>query len=241
MVQIDDVDDMEYELPTESTSSNKILMEPVAAPSPPLAQGITSSNAMAGANIAGPGKANVSGDGVKKIDPAEFKDWACLYPIYFDASRSVGEGRRVSRSLAVDSPISLNIAYACRSLGVSSCHEPTKTHPNDWANPGRVRVDYKREGRPVNSLYKSKRQLLNAIAKYLKTHPTTKEMISSYVVSYYPVDQSQLMEPAKPKGWKINKLLPLHSPAQLRKGGANTMKEMMEAQKMLAQQQKNVR
>jgi len=43
-------------------------------------------------------------------------------------------------------------------------HEQAKRHPKDWENPGRVKVEWKRDGRLVNPAIKSKKQLLEAIA-----------------------------------------------------------------------------
>jgi signal recognition particle subunit SRP19 len=72
--------------------------------------------------------------------PPESKNWHLLYPIYFDASVTRSEGRRVPADRAVKNPLAMKIAEAITEAGMSSVFEPGKTHPKDWANPGRVRV-----------------------------------------------------------------------------------------------------
>lgn len=75
------------------------------------------------------------------------KNWQCIYPVYFDASRTRAEGRRVSKELAVPSPLAREMVDAVAALGLTQVvFEPGKTHPKDWSNPGRVRVLIKKEG-----------------------------------------------------------------------------------------------
>ncbi|OAA67272.1 signal recognition particle protein Sec65 [Niveomyces insectorum RCEF 264] len=71
--------------------------------------------------------------------PAGYTGFPALYPVYFDRDRSRAEGRRVRRALAVANPLARDIVAACAALGLRTVFEPTKTHPKDWANPGRVR------------------------------------------------------------------------------------------------------
>lgn len=69
-----------------------------------------------------------------------FKSGISLYPIYFDASRTKKEGRRVGKEHAVENPLAREIAEAVYELGYKPNLEPSKMHPRDWANPGRVRI-----------------------------------------------------------------------------------------------------
>ena len=73
-------------------------------------------------------------------DASVSKSWPCLYPVYFDASRTRDEGRRVKKELGVRNPLARQLANAVSSLGLRCVFEPGKTHPKDWSNPGRVRV-----------------------------------------------------------------------------------------------------
>ena len=78
------------------------------------------------------------------------KHWQCLYPLYFDLARKRAEGRRVSTELAVANPLARELADAVWSLNLQPVLEPDKTHPRDWANPGRVRVLIKEDGKTVS-------------------------------------------------------------------------------------------
>lgn len=82
--------------------------------------------------------------------------WTCIYPIYIDAKRPYGTGtRRISRSKAVWWPLVRDISEALNRLQLRSVIELDKSHPQDWENPGRVRVQWKKEGQLVNSSIKT--------------------------------------------------------------------------------------
>lgn len=78
------------------------------------------------------------------------KRYQCLYPLYFDASRTRAQGRRVGHELAVPNPLAREIVEAVQLLGLDTVFEPGKVHPKDWSNPGRVRVLIKEGGRMRN-------------------------------------------------------------------------------------------
>ncbi|KAJ1971216.1 signal recognition particle subunit, partial [Dimargaris xerosporica] len=69
--------------------------------------------------------------------------WVCLYPAYFDRSRSLQMGRRVSHDVAVDRPKARHIAEAVSRLHLRLLYEPEKIYPRDFLNPGRVKVELK--------------------------------------------------------------------------------------------------
>lgn len=84
------------------------------------------------------------------------KHFQCIYPVYFDKSRSRAEGRKVGSQLAVENPLARDIVDAVQMLGLKAGLEPEKLHPKDWANPGRVRVQLKDEnGKLLNSRIKN--------------------------------------------------------------------------------------
>ena len=60
---------------------------------------------------------------ISQQDLEQFKNWSCIYPVYFDSSRTLKEGRRVSLALAVKNPMAKELAEACASLGVQSVFE----------------------------------------------------------------------------------------------------------------------
>ena len=76
-------------------------------------------------------------------DDSKYKDFQCLYPIYFDKNRTRAEGRRVGLDMAVANPLARDIVNACGRLRLETLFEPAKAHPKDWANPGRVKVKVK--------------------------------------------------------------------------------------------------
>ncbi|KAF2466379.1 signal recognition particle sec65 subunit [Lindgomyces ingoldianus] len=161
-------------------------------------------------------------------DREKSKHYQCVYPIYFDASRTRAEGRRVGHELAVDNPLAREMADAAASLGLQTVFEPDKTHPKDWSNPGRIRVLLKQDGKPMTKNIKNKHHLYILISQHLKAHPTQKNTPLRLRIAGLPPPQEPLPEPAIPKGWKMNTILPLHSPA-LTGGGVseNFLQEMM--------------
>ncbi|PYI32573.1 hypothetical protein BP00DRAFT_368664 [Aspergillus indologenus CBS 114.80] len=142
------------------------------------------------------------------------KHYQCLYPIYFDKSRSRAEGRKVGAELAVENPLARDIVDAVQMMGLTVGFEPEKLHPKDWANPGRVRVMLKDEsGQLVNPKIKNKHHLYILVAQYLKAHPTTEESPYRLRIRGLPVPEKLPGAPPAPRGWKIGKILPIHSPA----------------------------
>lgn len=91
-----------------------------------------------------------------------------MYPRYFDAKVSVKDGRRVPRAKALWWPQAAHIARACAALGLPSVLEPEKTHPADWENPGRVKVQLARDGAPVNARAANRTQLYLALAAHMQ-------------------------------------------------------------------------
>jgi signal recognition particle subunit SRP19 len=85
------------------------------------------------------------------------KNYQCIYPVYFDATRSRDEGRRVKKEDAVQNPLAREIVDALQhvgkqlNVGLQIVFEPSKCHPKDWANPGRVKVLVKEGGKPVTA------------------------------------------------------------------------------------------
>ncbi|KAJ2144272.1 signal recognition particle subunit [Coemansia sp. RSA 678] len=101
-------------------------------------------------------------------DASRFKRWVCLYPLYFDSSLSVGQGRKVPKSLAVPSPHARQLSEAVKQCGLNVCLELAKTHPRDFFRPGRVRVQLFMDGVvPVRSDIATRKQLLQRVAALL--------------------------------------------------------------------------
>ncbi|PVH97093.1 hypothetical protein DM02DRAFT_631437 [Periconia macrospinosa] len=167
------------------------------------------------------------GPGVVSADREKSKHYQCLYPVYFDKSRTRAEGRRVGAELAVENPLAREMADAVASLGLSVVFEPDKLHPKDWSNPGRIRVLIKQKGQVVAPNIRNKHHLYILVSKYLKNNPTQKNSPFRLPIRGVPMPK-EMPEPAVPKGWKMNTILPLHSPA-LTGGGVsdNFLQDMM--------------
>ncbi|OSX63517.1 hypothetical protein POSPLADRAFT_1039573 [Postia placenta MAD-698-R-SB12] len=102
-------------------------------------------------------------------DITPYKKWTCVYPIYIDAKRPSGRGeRRIARAKSVWWPLSKDIADATNRLGLGTLHEIGKAHPRDWENPGRVRVQWRKDGRLMNPSIRTKKQLLERIAQQIQ-------------------------------------------------------------------------
>lgn len=162
-----------------------------------------------------------------------YAHYHCLYPVYFDATRTRAEGRRVSAALAVPNPLAREIVNACRDLRLQTLFEPEKMHPKDWANPGRVKIAplQKESG---GAGIKNKHQLYILIAQHLRNNPTTEKSASLWerIPGGPPPpeqgDKKGYPRPAVPKGWKMGELLPYYSPAMTGGGvSENLFKDMM--------------
>jgi signal recognition particle subunit SRP19 len=67
-----------------------------------------------------------------------------VWPVYFDAGRSRGEGRRVPRSKAVREPKAEDVEKAAARLGLNPILEPSARHSKQpWRPTGVVLVDKK--------------------------------------------------------------------------------------------------
>ncbi|KAG2734447.1 hypothetical protein G9P44_002453 [Scheffersomyces stipitis] len=145
------------------------------------------------------------------------KNFQIIYPCYFDLNRSHKEGRRVAVSKAVENPLAKTVSDACRSFNLPVLLELDKTHPQDFGNPGRVRVllkDQVNGGKITDSRFKTKRSLFNAIAEYLEDHPTTVESVGKKSGIAFPPEFETGFEPEEiplVKGFKMNTIVPVHS------------------------------
>ena len=168
-------------------------------------------------------------------DEKAYKSFQCLYPVYFDRTRTRAEGRRVPRSLAVANPLAMDIVQACASLRLQTVLEAGKLHPKDWANPGRVKVNLRQTPSNTTTPITNKHHLYILVAKHLQAHPTTEQSRSLRTEVRGAPIPPQALEPGKPwprpavpRGWKMGELLPYYSPAMTGGGvSENFLKEMM--------------
>ncbi|KAJ2900170.1 signal recognition particle subunit, partial [Coemansia aciculifera] len=173
-----DVDDMDFPLPEPP------LLEPYA---------LTGNS-----TAAEPERVRIgpqSYDGMQIVsDDSQYKRWVCLYPLYFDKSRSVEKGRRVPLAVAVDSPHARQLSVAVKEVGFNVCYEPNKSHPSDFFTPGRVRVQlFDDAGRPVRQDIRTRKQLMRQVAVKMDKvlvprdrEPTLQDMINSGAMPMLP-------------------------------------------------------
>ncbi|KAL7798306.1 signal recognition particle, Sec65/Srp19 subunit [Trichoderma ceciliae] len=162
-------------------------------------------------------------------DRSAYNNFQCLYPVYFDASRSRAEGRRVSSALAVKNPLAREIANACSRLRLQTLLEPEKIHPKDWANPGRVKVGLKKNG--ASAGITNKHHLYVLVARHLRENPTTEDspgLRLRFGGQIQPPEGKPYPRPAVPRGWKMGDYLPYLSAAMTGGGvSENLFKDMM--------------
>ncbi|CCC68190.1 hypothetical protein NCAS_0B01060 [Naumovozyma castellii] len=149
-----------------------------------------------------------------KQDIDKMKTFQIIYPCYFDKNRSHKEGRRVPKELAVENPLAKTLSDAAGRLGLVCLFQAEKTHPQDFGNPGRIKVLLKQNGQLVGPAARfpgGKRQILKEIAQYMQKHPTT--LASPREIPYGPdFEGAEPKKIPRVKGFKMNDIVPLHSP-----------------------------
>lgn len=223
--EVDDVDNMDMDIaefdPTLSTPLAPARAPPTVVRSQdqelPLFPGAPSGAAAA----PDPEKHIVDPSKFSREEREHLKRFQILYPCYFDKNRLHKQGRRVSESRGVANPLAKTISDACRSYGLPVILELDKSHPQDFGNPGRVRVlikDNSNGGELSDSRFQTKRGLLNSIADYLAAHPTSLKSISRSSGVPWPqeFDGFEPEEIPKVKGFKMNTIVPVHSNVTLK-------------------------
>jgi len=46
------------------------------------------------------------------------QSWICLYPVYFDSTKSVQQGRKVIKDIASPHPLAKDIAEIVKNIGI---------------------------------------------------------------------------------------------------------------------------
>ncbi|KAK5091761.1 signal recognition particle subunit [Lithohypha guttulata] len=225
-----EIDDPEDFLPNE-------IMRPVNAPAPQSSSASSPNPTLMQPPL--PAQREVS-DADMQARRAEVKPYASIYPIYFSKARSRHDGRRVSKKLAIDNPLAFSIFKAVRQVIGSSLRmsfEPDKTHPKDWSNPGRVKVQLfgPDTHKPLHPTIKNRKHLYNLVAEELVNNPTRPDDPLELKLQGLPVPENFLdTKIAVPRGWKMGNILPIHS-AAVSGGGVsdNFLKEAMEEMKQM--------
>ncbi|CAH7685802.1 signal recognition particle, SRP19 subunit [Phakopsora pachyrhizi] len=172
----DEIDDFDFPLvvedsirsdqrPTQSSSQNPFNMSDF----PDLLAG------MMGVGTAGFGQHKST-----EPDDSEWKKWETIYPRYLDSKAPFKSGgRRVNLKHSLRFPLAQHIYEVCCQLGFKCQLESHKTHPADWENPGRVKVQIKIDGKPVNRSIPNKFRLLCRIGALLRPLESQRLRISA--------------------------------------------------------------
>nr|CAG4717379.1 unnamed protein product [Naegleria fowleri] len=113
--------------------------------------------------------------------PESVKRTQIIYPVYIDKNKSLSEGRRIPKDKCVENPKASEIVDICEYLKIPYEFEPTKRHPQEPFEFGRVRVLLKKDHVPQLQ-WKTKQDLLIHIASLipnLQTRLASKEEASS--------------------------------------------------------------
>jgi signal recognition particle subunit SRP19 len=86
-------------------------------------------------------------------------DHIVLWPSYFYSRKSRSEGRRVSKSLAIERPTAEEVHNAVKKLGFKATIDTSKSHPNAW---------WEREGVVRVEKAMTKEELISQVAAKLK-------------------------------------------------------------------------
>jgi signal recognition particle subunit SRP19 len=96
----------------------------------------------------------------------------------------------VERAKSLWWPLSKDIADAANRLGLGTLHEVNKSHPRDWENPGRVRVQWKKDGKLMNPIIKTSPYYFhNFLCQFTVIHD-----ISTNFRSLFSYAEKQLLE-----------------------------------------------
>ncbi|XP_067944496.1 signal recognition particle 19 kDa protein-like [Watersipora subatra] len=98
--------------------------------------------------------------------------WICIYPAYLNSKKTIAEGRRIAKELAVENPTYQEIKDVCVSAGLTVGVEnkvyPRELNPRDPMVKGRIRIMFKDEsGKPLHSIFPTKKTILLHVAEMI--------------------------------------------------------------------------
>lgn len=140
------------------------------------------------------------------------KSWRVLYPYYFDKSVSRADGRKVPKSLAVDTPDVEDLKQILIFLKIPMMIELNKRHPSDHFCVGRIRYQLKNDdGSWANTeiqnskccfadIYREEFALYKKCGELIPKLKDRKSATRLDIVNYKPAPQQV---PGKPKVMKI--------------------------------------
>lgn len=115
--------------------------------------------------------------------PKGAERWTMVYPVYVNSLKSVSDGRKVPKSLAVPSPAAVYLAEAAKALGLPTVYEPDKRHPRDPLTFGRIRVSLTGSPSAVGQLPGNKLTKKQLLVKLAAMVPSVQAAASDQVQS----------------------------------------------------------
>eukprot|EP00051_Salpingoeca_urceolata_P019700 m.290645 g.290645 ORF g.290645 m.290645 type:complete len:152 (+) comp19469_c3_seq1:1843-2298(+) len=106
-------------------------------------------------------------------DPSDRARWVCLMAVYINASKTLPDGRKISKEKAVKDPTLEEIkkALELKRCGLKFDIEK-KRYPRDFMELGRFRVQLKdAEGNDCNPAISSRKALFEFVAEAIKKSP----------------------------------------------------------------------
>ncbi|CAG9331824.1 unnamed protein product [Blepharisma stoltei] len=97
---------------------------------------------------------------------ADTKQWVSIYLPYIDSARTVAQGRRVSKAIAVENPALPEISEVLQFLKLHHSIE-NKAYPRDILSRGRIKVQLKLDGNLMNPEISTKKQLLVKLCEFI--------------------------------------------------------------------------
>jgi len=136
--------------------------------------------------------------------PDGWEKWPMVYPQYIDASRTIAEGRKVSKSDACAHPHPMEIAEVCQYFKLPFVVERYKAYSRDSINRiGRVRVKIKDdEGNFINEKICSRRALFRELGRLV---PQLKSRIKRVEAAQAAIAASASAKSSKGSGKKSKK------------------------------------
>ncbi|CAI4230018.1 unnamed protein product [Auanema sp. JU1783] len=103
---------------------------------------------------------------------SEPKRWIVIYPAYIDSTKSLQEGRKISRPQAVSKPTCVEIQDVLMAAGFQPILEKQKMYPRDQdrepESQGRVRIQLKNDdGTPKHNEYPTRTSVFKYVAEMI--------------------------------------------------------------------------
>lgn len=127
----------------------------------------------------------------------KFSNFSVIYPNYLDGTKTVKQGRRISKADAVSPcPALVDIQQALQILQLRHVVQPYKGYSRDavsrWENPGRVLVDLESYQEQQTDQHATKKTLLRDLARCIVQLPSRLERLQKVEEQRKAMEAQQL-------------------------------------------------